>query len=125
MNDSTTREPAKDPQDLERLLVARENAGDVAGMTALFEPDAVVDIGGGAFLRGTDAIHEFFTRLQVTGYGPEGRHFELGEQRPALICGDLALPSGRSRDGSVTSEVARRQADGTWLWVIDRYSVSW
>jgi hypothetical protein len=36
MNDSTTREPANDPQDLERLLVARENAGDVTGMTALF-----------------------------------------------------------------------------------------
>ena len=47
MNDLTTREPANDPQDLERLLVARENAGDVTGMTALFEPDAVVDIGGG------------------------------------------------------------------------------
>jgi hypothetical protein len=44
MNDSMTRELANDPQDLERLLVARENAGDVAGMTALFEPDAVVDI---------------------------------------------------------------------------------
>ena len=42
MNDSTTREPANDPQDLERLLVARENAGDVTGMTALFEPDATV-----------------------------------------------------------------------------------
>src|SRR5262245_52197638 len=39
MNALTTREPANDPQDLERLLVARENAGDVAGMTALFEPE--------------------------------------------------------------------------------------
>ena len=125
MNDSTTREPANDPQDLERLLVARENAGDVDGMTALFEPDAVVDIGGGTFLRGTDAIHEFFAGLVVTGFGPEKRHFELGEQRPALICGDLALTSVRSRDGNVTSEVARRQDDGTWLWVIDRYSVNW
>ena len=125
MNDSTTGEPANDPQDLERLLVARENAGDAAGMTALFEQDAVVDIGGGTFLRGKDAIHEFFIGLVATGYGPEKRHFELGEQRPALICGDLALTSTRSRDGSVTSEVARRQADGTWLWVIDRYSVSW
>ncbi|MCU1246474.1 MAG: hypothetical protein JWN02_2384, partial [Acidobacteria bacterium] len=28
-------------------------------MTALFEPDAVVDIGDGAFLRGKEAIHEF------------------------------------------------------------------
>jgi hypothetical protein len=125
MNDGTTREPANDPQDLERLLVARENAGDVTGMTALFEPDAVVDIGGGTLLRGKAAIHEFFTQLQVTGFGPEKRKFELGEQRPALICGDLALTSTRSRDGTVTSEVARRQEDGTWLWVIDRYSVSW
>ena len=125
MNDLTTREPANDPQDLERLLVARENAGDVAGMTALFEPDAVVDIGGGTFLRGKEAIHEFFTKLQVTGFGPEKRKFEFGEQRPALICGDLALTSTRSRNGTVTSEVARRQKDGTWLWVIDRYSVSW
>jgi hypothetical protein len=65
MNDLTAREPANDPQDLERLLVARENAGDVTGMTALFEPDAVVDIGGGTFLRGKEAIHEFFTKLQV------------------------------------------------------------
>ena len=124
-NDLTTREPANDPQDLERLLVERENAGDVAGMTALFEPDAVVDIGGGTFLRGKEAIHEFFTKLQVTGFGPEKRKFEFGEQRPALICGDLALTSTRSRNGTVTSEVARRQKDGTWLWVIDRYSVTW
>jgi hypothetical protein len=115
MNDLTTREPANDPQDLERLLVARENAGDVTGMTALFEPDAVVDIGGGTFLRGKEAIHEFFTKLQVTGFGPEKRKFEFGEQRPALICGDLALTSTRSRNGTVTSEVARRQKDGTWL----------
>ena len=88
-------------------------------------PDAVVDIGGGTFLRGKEAIHEFFTKLQVTGFGPEKRKFEFGEQRPALICGDLALTSTRSRNGNVTSEVARRQKDGTWLWVIDRYSVSW
>ena len=49
MNDLTTREPANDPQDLERLLVARENAGRCYGMMVLFEPDAVVDIGGGLF----------------------------------------------------------------------------
>ena len=72
-----------------------------------------------------EAIHEFFTKLQVTGFGPEKRKFEFGELRPALICGDLALTSTRSRDGNVTSEVARRQKDGTWPWVIDRYSDSW
>jgi hypothetical protein len=53
-----------------------------------------------------------------------GRKFEFGEQWPALISGDLALTSTRLPDGSVTAEVARRQADGKWLWVIDRYSVA-
>jgi len=125
MTDVTTREPARDPQDLERLLVERENAGDVDGMTALFEPDAVIDIGEGTFVRGKAAIHAYFTQLQITGFGPERRKFEFGEQRPALICGELALTSTRSRNGSITSEVARRQQDGTWLWVIDRYSVDW
>ena len=124
-----TREPIYDPQELERQLVARENAGDVDGMTALFEADAVIEVNDGLndgqLLRGKEAIHEFFTKLQVTGLGPEGRRFKLGEQRPALICGDLALTSTRCIDGDITSEVARRQADGTWLWVIDRYSVNW
>ena len=125
MSDLTGREPIYDPQDLERQLVVRENAGDVTGMTALFEPDAVIELNDGRQVRGKAAIHEFFTQLQVTGLGPEGRRFKLGKQRPALICGDLAITSTRSIDGDITTEVARRQADGTWLWIIDRWSVTW
>jgi ketosteroid isomerase-like protein len=125
VSDPTRREPITDPQELERLLVARENAGDVDGMTALFAPDAVIELDDGRLVRGKKAIHVFFTELQVTGLGPEGRRFKLGEQRPALICGDLALTSTRSIDGDITSEVARRQGDGSWLWVIDRWSVTW
>ena len=98
-------------EDLDAILM------DYANTATLLSPSGV--------LRGKEAIHEFFTKLQVTGFGPEKRKFEFGEQRPALICGDLALTSTRSRNGTVTSEVARRQKDGTWLWVIDRYSVSW
>jgi len=124
MSDLTGREPIRDPQELERQLAIRENAGDVDGMTALFEPDAVIELNDGRLVRGKAAIHGFFTRLQVTGLGPEGRKFKLGEQRPALISGDLALTSTRSIDGDITSEVARRQDDGTWLWVIDRWSVT-
>jgi len=52
-----------------------------------------------------------------------GRKFDFGEQRAAIICGDLALTSTRSADGSVTAEIARRQSDGTWLWAIDKFSV--
>ena len=48
MSDLTRREPIYDPQELERQLVVRENAGDVSGMTALFEPDAVIELNDGS-----------------------------------------------------------------------------
>jgi ketosteroid isomerase-like protein len=122
--DAPPHAPARDPQDLERLLVARQRVGDVEGMMALYEPQAVVDCGDGTVLHGTDAIRAYFA-----GTVAAGRKFAVGEQRPAVIGGDLALTSTRLPDGAVTaeslpgprSEVARRQADGTWRWIIDTF----
>jgi hypothetical protein len=34
----------------------------------------------------------------------------------------LALTSTLSHNGTVTAEVARKQPDGIWLWVIDQFS---
>ena len=115
------REPAQDPQDLERLLVDRQHAGDVEGMVALFEPDAVVDTRegdnpGGRLIRGHAEIRAFFVALCATG-----RKFHRGEQAPAVINGALALTGTLRSDGEMTAEVARRQSDGTWLWTIDKY----
>lgn len=118
MSKQTNRVPAHDPQELERLLVSRQIAGDVDGMTALYEPLALIDFGAGQ-VRSREAIHEFFRELVASG-----QKFEMGEQRPVMICGDLALTSTRCLNGTVTAEVARRQSDGTWLWVIDKFSVS-
>jgi ketosteroid isomerase-like protein len=118
MGEEDRRAPARDPQDLERLLVARQRAGDVEGMVALYEPGAVLDSGDGRPKRGTDEIRAFFADLVAAG-----RKFESGRQSPAAISGDLALTSTRLPDGGVTAEVARRQGDGSWLWVIDRFSV--
>ncbi|CDX11551.1 conserved hypothetical protein [Mesorhizobium sp. ORS 3324] len=118
MNDGTNREPARDPQDLARLLVFREQAGDVEGMAALYEPDAILDIGEGQLARGSEAIRDFYAKLIAAG-----QKFELGDQRPAIVNGDLALTSTRLRNGTVTAEIARRQGDGTWLWVIDQPSI--
>jgi hypothetical protein len=69
-------------------------------------------------VRGIEAIRARF-EAQVAA----GEQFARGEQRAALISGDLALTSTRLPAGTVTSEVARRQTDGSWLWVIDRFSV--
>jgi len=119
MSEQTNRGLAYDPQDLERLLVSRENMGDVDGMAALYEPQALLDRGGGRLTHGREAIRKFYGEVVATG-----RKFELGEQRAAMVCGDLALTSTRLPDGTVTAEIARRQSDGTWLWVIDQFSIS-
>ena len=119
MTRQTEWQPARDPQDLERLLIDRQHVGDVESMVALFEPQAVVDCGEGKFLHGHDEIRRYFTEVVASG-----RKFARGEQQPALICGELALTSTRLPDGSVTAEVARRQSDGTWLWAIDRYTIA-
>lgn len=116
MPDESAHAAARDPQDLERLLVARERAGDLEGMMALYEPQAVVDCGDGQVLRGLDAIRAYFAGVVASGH-----KYAMGEQRPAVISGDLALTSTRVADGTVTAEVARRQADGTWLWVLDKF----
>jgi|SRR6516164_3102022 hypothetical protein len=119
MSAQTNKGTANDPQDLERLLISRQNAGDIDGIVALYEPEALLDCGGGRLLHGRAAIREFFRELVASG-----RKFEMGEQRAALICADLALTSTRCPNGSVTAEVARRQSDGTWLWVIDQFEVA-
>src|SRR5713226_167098 len=106
MSEQTNRGLAYDPQDLERLLVSRENVGDVDGMTSLYEPQALLDCGGGRLTHGREAIQKFYGELVATG-----RRFELGEQQAAMVCGDLALTSTRLPDGTVTAEIARRQRD--------------
>jgi ketosteroid isomerase-like protein len=87
-------------------------------MAALYEPDAILDSGGGQKIVGREAIRAFYAALVATG-----RKFDFGQQRPAVISGDLALTSTHGPDSTVTAEVARRQSDGTWLWVIDLFSI--
>jgi hypothetical protein len=63
MADAAGQEPSRDPQDLERLLVSRERAGDVEGMVALYEPLAILDADEGRLLQGRDAIRAYFAEL--------------------------------------------------------------
>ncbi len=112
---SDGREQAREPEDLTRLFVARANAGDAAGLAALYEPDALVAYPPGRTTGGRDAILRLYQQMlkKVSRFEPEA-------PLPTLRTGDLALTSTRRRDGKgVRVQVARRQPDGTWLRVID------
>lgn len=111
------REPARRPEDLTRLFVERANAGDAAGLAALYEPDAVVAYPPGQTTTGRDAIRALYERMLSREPRPR---FEPEPPLPTLQAGGLALTSTRRRDGKgMRVQVARRQADGTWLRVID------
>jgi ketosteroid isomerase-like protein len=112
---SADRERATKPEDLSRLIVERLNAGDVDGLVALYEPDAVLALPNGQIATGAGEIRQTYAQLVA-----DRPTFRPGRQLPTLCNGDLALTSVRLPDGGVTVEVARRQPDGTWLWTIDQ-----
>lgn len=119
MDNQKNHQVAFDPEDLARFFVLRANAGDIEGLVALYEPDAVLASIDGQVASGTEAIRSFFTALLA-----DRPQFVPGKQRPALRNGDLALTSSLLENGNVTAEVARRQPDGTWLWAVDQPTIA-
>jgi ketosteroid isomerase-like protein len=115
---SHDRVPAFEPEHLERFFVERVNAGDVEGLMALFEPGAAMAYAPGHVATGSEAMRQVFEDFVTSGV-----KLGLGHQQPILRVGDLALTSTRLHDGGVTAEIARRQPDGTWRWVIDQWNV--
>jgi len=113
----TTNETAVTPDDLTRLFVARANAGDAAGIAALYESEAVMAYPPGEVTVGRDAIRALWE--QVLAKAPAA--FEPEAPLATLVSGDIALTSTIARDGTgVRAQVARRQADGTWLRLLDQ-----
>lgn len=101
------------------------NAGDLDGLLALYEPDAVLVAGPGQHV--DDAAGR---RAALAGFLALKGRIRL-EIRHLLRNGDIALLSNAWRleasDAAGaplvmtgrTSEVARRQPDGSWRYVID------
>ena len=96
------------------------NDRDLDGLVALYAPDAVMVLPDGSTVTGTEAIRGQWAELLAM----EGRM--TLRSRYAIEAGDLAILSnewtftaGELTMGATTAEVARRQADGGWLYVID------
>ena len=109
-------EKALQPEDLDRLFLERASAGDVDGVVAQYEPQAVLAFPPGHLAVGTDAVRQVYRELLASP-----PRF-AGTIRPAIRNGDLAITS-TTRAGNATVEVARRQPDGSWLWLIDQPNV--
>jgi ketosteroid isomerase-like protein len=116
------------PHELNDQWCTAFNAGDLPRLMAFYEPDAVLVPGPGADpVRGHAAIEQALRWFLALG-----GTLEFAEARHWIVAGDIALGSiafrlegGRDADGTpvplagVTSEVVRRQADGSWRYVVD------
>jgi ketosteroid isomerase-like protein len=107
---------AAQPEDVTRLVAERLNAGDAAGIAALYEPDAVLAYPADRPTTGRTAIQAIYQQLIDAGV-----KFGIEAPLPTVRFEELALTSTRSADNTgVRVQVLRRQPDGSWLRIIDR-----
>jgi len=109
---------AAKPNDLEKLFVSRANERDIEGLLQLYEMDAIVETADGELFVGSDTLRRLFTR-----YAAGRPALSKSRQLASLTSGDLAMTASVHSNGDVSVEVARRQPNGSWRWVIDRFSI--
>lgn len=115
--------PATEPAELHKLFAAAINDKDADTLLALYEPTGVA-----VHLDGSTRVGEAALRTMIDELLSTIEHID-GETRKVIVAGDIAITSATWRarmagpDGATgagtTAEVARRQPDGTWRWVID------
>ena len=110
---------AMHPEDVTRLVAERLNAGDAAGVAALYEPQAVLAYPADRPVTGREVIQAIYQDMADAGV-----KFAIETPLPTVRFEDLALTSTRSADNAgVRVQVLRRQPDGSWLRIIDRPEV--
>jgi len=118
--------PARKPEDCDLLLIEAMTKGDLDSAVALYEPKATYVLDSGDVITGHAAIREVaqsFLALKPK-FTIEVKALLSGDGELALTSATWSVtgvdPDGKSFTGRGKSmEVVRRQADGTWLFVID------
>lgn len=106
------------PEDVHTQFRDRFRARDLDGLLALYEDEGAFMMAPGQIQRGKSAIRE-----ALTGFLSLDGDFEL-ETRYVVQNGDIALLSiawhivGTDMRGQ-SAEVARRQPDGRWLYMLN------
>jgi uncharacterized protein (TIGR02246 family) len=113
------------PEDIHRRFAEAFNAGDLASLTALYEPEARLAPQPGQVVVGPEAIRD-----ALQGFLALRGHIRLDTQY-VIEAGELALLraqwhlTGTGPDGTPvdmqgnSTEVVRRQGDGRWCYIID------
>src|SRR6476659_10220572 len=118
---------AQSPKELHELFAKAFSAGDADAVMALYEPEAALVPPGSApseALRGADerrGLISSFTAMNPTMTVESSESIQVGDL--AFISGAWTItaqgPDGPVNVAGTSADVARRQSDGSWLFVID------
>ena len=117
--------PAHSPEELDQNFEKALNAGDLEGLVALYEPQAVFVSEPGQTVSGTEAIREVLSAFVSMNPTITVAVQTLGQMDDIALTAAKWEMSGTGPDGQPiqmrgdSKEVCRRQADGTWLFIID------
>ena len=112
--------PANNPAEIHDLFLDAFNRGDVEALVALYESSAVLVLGGETMV-GHEAIRKAYVRMLARRGGMELKTrsvVESGEGLAVLHASWTLHTTGSTAQG-ISTEVARRQPNGNWLFVID------
>lgn len=102
------------PELLGRRFAELARERDLDGLVGLYAADAVVGLPDGREAAGTEAIRAAFAAALRRGV--DLRIESVG--RP-IVTESLACTYSTDAAGRVHTQVARREADGTWRWIRD------
>jgi uncharacterized protein (TIGR02246 family) len=97
------------------------NAHDLDSVLAVHTPDATIATQEGSLVTGVDAIRG---QLDAFFSVPGGRlsmstRYVMESGDLALLSAEWTLTVGDESATSISAEVAQRQPDGGWLWILD------
>ena len=99
---------------------AAVNNQDIDGLMALYAEDASMVGVDGSIVTGLSAIRgEWVGLLAMNGHITVRSRFAIAAGDLAVLSNEWTFDVGGAKISSVTAEVARRQPDGGWLYVID------
>ena len=112
--------PAYSPAEIHPLFRDAFNLGDIEAIIALYEPDAILVVDA-KIVSGREKIRKAYENILVNRgrMTLETRAVVESPKGLAVLHGDWVVERAELVTRGLSTEVVRRQSDGTWLFVID------
>lgn len=114
-----------DPAHIHTLFLDVFNAGDIESLMALYEPNAVLVVNGQP-VAGQQSIRNAYESFLARRprMSLKTSSVVVFDENLAVLHGDWVLEPGAADENGITTrglstEVVRRQTDGSWRFVID------